>query len=174
MDAKKYPSSTTAQREESAYPFPPKLQIFGRDIQKEQLRYHRRRVAVERNLHLRLVPPPALVRGKMQSASRAHVPTHRSGERLRQRNRTGRRFQGSEGDGQGKNPPPPGPSISERGPSSHEHQRRKHDRLDLGTAGGGAEGIGNPGAGASAGGAPAGGDAHQRRDPAPGMEEMSR
>src|SRR5690606_24074470 len=38
------------------------------------------------NLHLRLVPPPALVRGKMQSASRAHVPTHRSGERLRQRN----------------------------------------------------------------------------------------
>jgi 6-pyruvoyltetrahydropterin/6-carboxytetrahydropterin synthase len=48
MDAKKYPSSTTAQREESAYPFPPKLQIFGRDIQKEQLRYHRRRVAVEK------------------------------------------------------------------------------------------------------------------------------
>lgn len=31
------------------YRFPPKLQLFGRDIQKEQLKYHHRRVAVEKS-----------------------------------------------------------------------------------------------------------------------------
>src|SRR5690606_29080040 len=101
---------------------------------------------------------------------RAHIPPHRPGERFRQRDRTGCRFQGSEGDGEGKNPASPGPPIPERRPSPHEHQRREHDRLDLGEIGGRAEGAGFAGAGPSAGSPPAGGNAHQRRDPAARMD----